>query len=152
MRGPDVGGGTITYHYLIQRKAPGEGFAFVSEPLGQRLAGLKPLDATWRARIGTHWSKTNGSPHSQAYVLTGGKQVAKLTTLKELSGYVLISNPDGGGALMHQLVAPLSDARAGITVKVPGLTGRDLFELIFSTVDEAPRMTIGRSIYKQTAW
>jgi hypothetical protein len=149
VEGPDAGGAIVEYHYLIERKAPGVGFAFVTQPLGQRLAPRKPLSAAWKARIGTRWRETNQSRHAQAYVRTGGDLTARLTTLAELPGYVLIANPNDDGNLTHQLVVPLSDARAGMSVKLPVFLGRDLYEVVFSTVDGISTMTIGSTGYKR---
>lgn len=146
---PDAGDGTGTYHYLIERKAPGVGFAFVTQPLGQRLAPRKPLGAVWKARIGTHWRATNTSRHAQAYIRTGGDLTATLTTLTELPGYVLIANPGDDGDIQYQLVVPLSSARAGMSVKLPVFLGRDLYEAVFSTVDGTARMTIGSTSYRK---
>jgi CubicO group peptidase (beta-lactamase class C family) len=147
-KGPD-GGETGTFHYLIERKAPGAGFAFVTQPLGQRLAPRKPLSAAWKARIGTRWRETNQSRHGQASIRTGGDLTARLTTLAELPGYVLFANPNDDGDLTHQLLVPLSAARAGMSVKLPVLLGRDLYEAVFSTVDGISRMTIGGTSYRR---
>jgi len=49
----------------------------------------------------------------------------------------------GGGAPQYQLLVPLADDRGGMSVKVPVLFGRDLYEISFATVNGSETMTLG---------
>mgnify|MGYP005816629241 CR=1 FL=1 len=86
------------------------------------------MPPAWKARVGTHWKPDNESPQSVAW-LVDPKADYSIGELPELAGYALWC-----GA---QLQRPLSDTRAGMTVKVPMNNGRDLFELVVETRDGA---------------
>lgn len=142
--GTDESGSAFSYRYLMKRVAPGAGYAWLTLPLGQQLAALAPLDNAWQQRIGTQWSVTNESPTSVPLVLDGNVP-ALLTTLTELPGYVLFGNND----LRYQLFVPLADDRGGMSVKVPGNFGRDLYEIRFASANNVSTVTLGSSIYAQ---
>jgi CubicO group peptidase (beta-lactamase class C family) len=142
--GTDESGSAFSYRYLMKRVAPGAGYAWLTLPLGQQLAALAPLDNAWQQRIGTQWQVTNESPTAVPLVLDGNVP-AILTTLTELPGYLLFGNND----LRYQLFVPLSDDRGGMSVKVPGNFGRDLYEIRFASANNASTLTLGSSIYAQ---
>ena len=123
------------HRYLIQRKALGAGVALFSMPLGQQLRPLDtPLSAAWRARVGTRWKLENESPESLAWLLDP-EQSYVIGELPELPGYVMWR--DG------QLLRPLSDTRAGMTVQVPVNNGRDMDELAIETRDGKETLWVG---------
>jgi len=140
--GTDAAGNAFSYRYLMKRVVPGAGYAYVTLAVGQQLAPLAPLDNAWQQRLGTQWQVTNDSPTAVPIVIDGNEP-ALLTALSELPGYVLYGNND----LRYQLFVPLADDRGGMSVKVPGNFGRDLYELRFPSANNATMLTLGSSIY-----
>ncbi|GJH07906.1 beta-lactamase family protein [Caballeronia novacaledonica] len=139
--GTDGEGNAFSYRYVMKRVVPGAGYAYLTLPIGQQLAPLAPLDAAWQQRAGTQWTLTNDSPTAVPIVILGNPP-AFLTTLPELAGYVLYGNED----LRYQLFVPLADDRGGMSVKVPGNFGRDLYEIRFASTG-GTTLTLGSSIY-----
>jgi CubicO group peptidase (beta-lactamase class C family) len=142
--GADEDGNAYSYTYLMKRVVPGAGYAYLTLPIGQQLGALTPLDSAWQQRLGTQWRLTNDSPTAVPIVIDGNEP-ALLTSLPELPGYVLYGNND----LRHQLFVPLADDRGGMSVKVPGNFGRDLYEIRFASANNATTLTLGSSIYAQ---
>jgi hypothetical protein len=140
--GTDENGHAYSYRYLMKRVVPGAGYAYLTLPVGQQLAALTPLDTAWQQRLDTQWTLTNDSPTAVPIVIDGNEP-AYLTTLPELPGYVLYGNTD----LRYQLFVPLSDDRGGMSVKVPGNFGRDLYEIRFASASGGTTLTLGSSIY-----
>ena len=140
--GTDGNGKAFSYRYLMKRGAPGAGYALLTLPAGQQLPPLTPLDNAWQQRLGTQWTLTNDSPTAVPIVILGNEP-AFLTTLTDLPGYVLYGNTD----LKYQLLVPLADDRGGMTVKVPGNFGRDLYEIRFASTGSGTTLTLGSSIY-----
>ena len=140
--GTDAAGNAFSYRYLMKRVVPGAGYAYLTLAVGQQLAPLAPLDNAWQQRLGTKWQVTNDSPTAVPIVIDGNEP-ALLTALSELPGYVLYGNTD----LRYQLFIPLADDRGGMSVKVPGNFGRDLYEIRFASVTNATMLTLGSSIY-----
>lgn len=140
--GTDENGNAFSYRYLMKRVAPGAGYAYLTLPIGQQLAPLAPLDNAWQQRLGTQWTLTNDSPTAVPIVILGNEP-AFLTTLTELPGYVLYGNTD----LRYQLFVPLADDRGGMSVKVSGNFGRDLYEIRFASAGSGTTLTLGSSIY-----
>ncbi|WP_244173658.1 serine hydrolase domain-containing protein [Caballeronia temeraria] len=140
--GTDGNGNAFSYRYLMKRVAPGAGYAYLTLAVGQQLAALAPLDSAWQQRLGTQWTLTNDSPTAVPIVIDGNEP-AYLTTLSELPGYVLYGNTD----LRYQLFVPLADDRGGMSVKVPGNFGRDLYEIRFASASSGATLTLGSSIY-----
>ncbi|HEY0293826.1 MAG TPA: serine hydrolase, partial [Bordetella sp.] len=95
-----------------------------------------PLPAAWQARVGTHWTLGNESPESVTWLLDP-KQDYTLDVLPGLPGYLMWC----GG----QLLQPLSDTRAGMTVRVPVNNGRDLNELVVDAQDGQETLWLGGS-------
>lgn len=139
--GKDSEGNAYNYRYLMKRVVPGAGYAFLTLPVGQQLAPLAALDSAWQQRVGTQWTLTNDSPNAVPIAALGNPP-AFFTTLAELPGYVLYGNED----LRYQLFVPLSDTLGGMSVKVPGNFGRDLYEIRFAST-AATSLTLGSSIY-----
>jgi CubicO group peptidase (beta-lactamase class C family) len=140
--GTDSEGNAFSYRYLMKRVVPGAGYAYLTLPVGQQLAALAALDTAWQQRVGTQWRLTNDSPTAVPIVIDGNEP-ALLTTLAELPGYVLYGNTD----LRYQLFVPLSDDRGGMSVKIPGNFGRDLYEIRFASAGSGTTLTLGSSIY-----
>ena len=140
--GTDADGNAFSYRYLMKRVVPGAGYAYLTLAVGQQLAPLALLDNAWQQRLGTQWQVTNDSPTAVTIVIDGN-QPALLTALSELPGYVLYGNND----LRYQLFVPLADVRGGMSVKVPGNFGRDLYEIRFPSANNATMLTLGSSIY-----
>ncbi|HKT99975.1 MAG TPA: serine hydrolase domain-containing protein [Paraburkholderia sp.] len=146
----DMNGQPVTYRYLMMRNRPGAGYAFVTQPIGQLLAPLPALDAAWTARMGTTWSLTNQSRASVPARFAGALQASLRAPSWVPEGYILLANNDYDmGNLQYQLLKPLADDRGGMTVNAPVLYGRDLQEIVFTTVNGASQMTIGSWIYTQ---
>jgi len=128
--------------YLVQRSPNATGYVRVSFPLGQQLPPLKAaLSAAWKARIGTAWELADEAADSVA--LSRGRYLVKLGVLPDLPGYMLWDDA--------QLMRPVDDTRARMTVKVPINDGRDLAELVFQTVDGAEQIVRHGSIFRQVA-
>lgn len=139
--GNDSGGNAFNYRYLMKRVVPGAGYAYLTLPVGQQMTPLAALDSAWQQRVGTQWTLTNDSPSAVPIVVLGNPP-GFFATLNELPGYVLYGNED----LRYQLFVPLSDTLGGMSVKVPGNFGRDLYEIRFASAS-ATTLTIGSSIY-----
>lgn len=131
-------GQRVRYCYLMARRSRGAGYCFVTMPVGQQLPPGEPLSAVWRARLGTRWRFANDAPHSVAEAL-GGSPWA-LEALPGLPGYILL---DG-----RQLLVPLDEHRAGMAVKVPVSSGRDLDEIELTADEAGTIMRIGTRIYR----
>jgi CubicO group peptidase (beta-lactamase class C family) len=140
--GTDGNGNAFSYRYLMKRVVPGAGYAYLTLPVGQQLAPLAALDNAWQQRVGTQWRVTNDSPTAVPIVIDGNEP-AFLATLSELPGYVLYGNKD----LRYQLFVPLADDRGGMSVKIPGNFGRDLYEIRFASAGSGATLTLGSSIY-----
>lgn len=118
--------------YLMWRQTAHSGFYRVSVPLAERMpAAQGPLPARWAARMGSTWRVINEDPSSLIYKLPGGGRVT-LKELVELPGYVMWD--DG------QLLTPLSADRAGMSVKIPMNSGRDLLEVVAQQQDGTERL------------
>jgi CubicO group peptidase (beta-lactamase class C family) len=126
--------------YLVQRRPGGKGHYWTTSPLGQQLQPLDtPLSTAWKARVGTEWELANESPDSVA--LRNGPLRAGLGVLAELPGYLMWAN--------SELLRPLDDTRAGMTVKVPVNDGRDLTELVFRAVDGVEQISSNGLIFRR---
>jgi CubicO group peptidase (beta-lactamase class C family) len=126
--------------YLVQRRPGGGGHYWATAPLGQQLQPTAtPLPAAWQARVGTTWELANESPDSA--VLRNGPARAVLGVLPELPGYLMWAD--------SELLRPLDDTRAGMTVKVPVNDGRDLTDLVLRTVDGLEQIGSNGSIFRR---
>ncbi len=139
--GTDSSGVAFSYRYLMKRVVPGAGVAFLTLPVGQQLAALPALDAAWQQRLNTQWTLTNDSPTAVPIVILKNPP-GMFTSLAELPGYVLYGNED----LRYQLFVPVADTLAGMSVKIPGNYGRDLYEIRFASASSTT-LTLGSSIY-----
>jgi CubicO group peptidase (beta-lactamase class C family) len=139
--GKDSEGNAFSYRYLMKRVVPGAGYAYLTLPVGQQLAPLAALDSAWQQRVGTQWTLTNDSP-SAVPIAVLGNPPGFFATLSELPGYVLYGNED----LRYQLFVPVSDTLGGMSVKVPGNFGRDLYDIRFDSAT-ATTLALGSSIY-----
>jgi len=127
----------LGHRYLIARNlapnrlywgelATSEWLALVSEP----------LPPAWRARVGSRWRLDNESPDS-VEARSGRSTFWEIDELAEFPGYVLLNNA--------QLLRVISDDEAGMSVQVPGNSGRDLLELDMRTPGE---LRSGSQIFK----
>ena len=108
--------------------------------MGQQMPVLADdLSAAWRARIGTAWQLANEAADS-VMALNLDTYRFKLGVLPDLPGYLLWDN--------DELVRPLDDARAGMTVKVPVNAGRDLGELVFVTANGTESLLRHGSVFR----
>ncbi|MGN6581358.1 MAG: serine hydrolase domain-containing protein [Bordetella sp.] len=125
------------HRYLILRMPWASGVSLASMPVGQQLQPLEtPLSAAWQARVGVQWRLDNESPESAVWTLDPA-QIYVIGTLAELPGYLMWR--DG------QLLRPLSDTRAGMTVRVPVNNGRDLDELVIENRNGEETLRVGGS-------
>ena len=126
--------------YLIQRIPTGAGHYRWTLPMGQQMPVLADdLSAAWRARIGTAWQLANEAADSVT-ALNLDTYRFKLGVLPDLPGYLLWDN--------DELVRPLDDSRAGMTVKVPVNAGRDLGELVFVTANGTESLLRHGSVFR----
>jgi CubicO group peptidase (beta-lactamase class C family) len=134
--GVDAQGQVYSYRYLVQRNARfGAGYAYFTMLLAQQLPALPPLNAVWRAHLATPlWSIRNLTSVDILQALNHGPPKFALTQIPELPGYILLGN---------QPLAPLADDRAGMVLKIPFNSSRDLFEIAYSTIDGAQTFTVG---------
>lgn len=140
--GTDKAGQVYHYRYLVERVVAGAGFERITLPIGQQLAPLPKLSPAWAARMKSKWRPTNESPKSAAWT-TAGNLNAHIGTLPELPGYILF----GGNDLGYQLLTPISDDRAGPSVKVPVNHGRDLNEIYFSAHKGVKTLRTGSLVF-----
>ncbi len=147
--GTDANGQPYRYRYLMLRGPLfGAGYNETTLPMGQQLLPLPPLSAAWQARMGTTWTVTNESPATVPSTLNG-TPYATLSSLSELPGYILVRNSSyDDGSPEYQLLAPLANDRAGMTVKIPANAGRDLYELHFTLVGGKETLTLGSWVYE----
>ncbi|NYT58832.1 beta-lactamase family protein [Alcaligenaceae bacterium] len=150
--GTDANGQPYRYRYLMLRGSVfGAGYNETTLPMGQQLLALEPLGAAWQARMGKAWIVTNESSETVPSTLMG-TPYATLSSLPELPGYILVRNSSyDNGSPEYQLLAPLADDRAGMTVKIPVNVGRDLYELHFTTDGGKEMLTIGSWTYEASA-
>ncbi|MGO4391669.1 serine hydrolase domain-containing protein [Variovorax sp. M-6] len=117
-----------SHRYMIWRNLSANQLYWRDVPMGERLPPLDaPLPDAWRARIGSRWVCVNESPESLTKVL--GPTVGRIDELMALPGYVLWNN--------EQLLRVVDDRTAGMTIKVPGFSGRDQVELRMVLVQES---------------
>lgn len=126
--------------YLVERRPGGSGHYWTTAPLGQQLAPLSGgLSAAWQARVGSTWELANEAPDSTT--MRNGPVRVPLGVLPELPGYLLWVDAE--------LVRPLDDTRAGMTVKVPINDGRDLTELVFQSVNGVEQLVSNGSVFRR---
>jgi len=105
-------------HYLIRRELSGNALSWGESPVGEWLPPADtPLPAAWKARLGSHWRYANDSPQAVTRLLA--PIVWRVDELEVLPGYLLLED---------QLLRVTGDDEAGMVVKVPGDSGRDLYE------------------------
>ncbi|MGU7774451.1 serine hydrolase domain-containing protein [Burkholderia sp. MR1-5-21] len=145
---PDPDDAGNSYRYLMARTTENAGYDYLTAPVFQQLAtNLPALDDTWKARMSKPWQVGNESPATIRYTTHAGVLQARLGELTTAPGYILMRNCDDSGNPTWQMLLPLADDRAGMAIKIPGLNGRDLWEAIFTTVNNTPTMTIGGVTY-----
>ncbi|AFQ50582.1 serine hydrolase domain-containing protein [Burkholderia cepacia] len=136
--GTDDAGNALSNRYLTKRVVDGSGYVFRVTPYGQQLQALPALDSAWQARVNSTWNVINESAQS---VLSAGMLRVSLGSLGALPGYVVFAySTDGGTHTNYQLLKPLADDRCGMTVRVPVMPGRDLFEISMTTVNNVETM------------
>lgn len=129
--------------YLIQRVLSDSALSWGESAQGEWLPPLStPLPAAWQARMGSQWLYTSDSPDSLLSRLLP-PVVWRLDELPDLPGYVML---DG-----EQLMRVVNDHETAMTVKVPGVAGRDLLELRMVTVDGREQMHIGHLRFEPVA-
>lgn len=135
---------TVEGHlYLITRTLSANALYWGEGPLGERLLPLDtPLPPAWRARVGSQWRLVNESPDSTVSRLHS-PVIYRMGELAERPGYVMLNN--------EQLLRVVSDNEAGMTVKIPGNEGRDLYELFMVTVDGQEEMHTGTTVWQRVA-
>ncbi len=107
------------HHYLIRRELSASALNWGELPLGEWMPPLDtPLPAAWKARLGSQWRYANDAPQAVTRLLA--PIVWRLRELKVLPGYLLLED---------QLLRVVNDEEAGMVVKVPGDSGRDLYEI-----------------------
>ncbi len=149
--GTDANGQAYQYRYLMLRGPLfGAGYNESTLPMGQQLLPQAPLNAVWQTRMGKTWTVTNESPKTVPSTLSLDHTLyATLSSLPELPGYILVRNSSyDDGSPEYQLLAPIADDRAGMTVKVPANAGRDLYELHFTMAGDKEILTIGSWVYE----
>lgn len=136
--GTDDAGHPVSNRYLTKRVVDRSGYVFRVTPLAQQLKALPALAAAWQARVNTSWNVINESAQS---VFAGGLLRVSLGALGALSGYVVFAySTDGGAHTNYQLLKPLADDRCGMTVQIPVMPGRDLFEISMSNANGVETM------------
>lgn len=136
--GTDDAGNAVSNRYLTKRVVDGSGYVFRVTPYAQQLQALPALGAAWQARVNTSWNVINESAQS---VFSGGKLRVSLGSLDALPGYVVFAySTNGGTHSNYQLLKPLGDDRCGMTVRIPVMPGRDLFEISMTNVNNVETM------------
>lgn len=136
--GTDDAGNAVSNRYLTKRVVDPSGYVFRVTPLAQQLQALPALTPAWQARVNASWNVINESAQS---VFAGGLLRVSLGTLDALPGYVVFAySTDGGAHTNYQLLKPLADDRCGMTVQIPVMPGRDLFEISMSNVNGVDTM------------
>ncbi|MCB5362373.1 beta-lactamase family protein [Pusillimonas sp. CC-YST705] len=149
--GTDANGQAYQYRYLMLRGPLfGAGYNESTLPMGQQLLPQAPLNAVWQTRMGKTWTVINESPKTVPSTLSLDHTLyATLSGLPELPGYILVRNSSyDDGSPEYQLLAPIADDRAGMTVKIPANAGRDLYELHFTMAGDKEILTIGSWVYE----
>ncbi|MCA8093737.1 hypothetical protein LGM65_23090 [Burkholderia anthina] len=128
----------VSNRYLIKRVVDRSGYVFRVTPLAQQLEALPELAPAWLARVNALWNVINESARS---VFAGGLLRESLGTLGALPGYVVFAySTDGGAHTSYRLLKPLADDRCGMSVQIPVMPGRDLFEISMSNVNGVETM------------
>ncbi|QVN23599.1 serine hydrolase domain-containing protein [Burkholderia pyrrocinia] len=136
--GTDDAGNAVSNRYLTKRVVDSSGYVFRVAPYAQQLPERSALDAAWQARVNSSWNVINESVQS---VSPASTLRVSLGNLDALPGYVLFGYSTNGGAhTSYQLLKPLADDRCGMSVTVPVMLGRDLFEISMTTVNGVETM------------
>lgn len=136
--GTDDAGNAVSNRYLTKRVIDHSGYVFRVAPYAQQLQALAALDPAWQARVNSSWNVINESAQS---VSPPGKLRVSLGSLDALRGYVVFGySADGGAHTSYQLLKPLADDRCGMSVTVPVMLGRDLFEISLTNVNDVETM------------
>jgi CubicO group peptidase (beta-lactamase class C family) len=133
----DADGNPLTY--LIDRTTRfGTGYVSVAIPLAQKLPARPPLNDAWNAYLKTStWKMKNADAIRVQLATEPGAVQATLARIPELPGYILLDN---------QPMIPLADDRGGMVLKIPMNMGRDLHEIVFTTVDGVTTLTNGGAV------
>ncbi len=139
--------------YLIQRGLAANQSCWTEATVGEWLPPLNaPLPAAWQARVGSQWTCADESPAS--VVARFGPITARIDEWSDLPGYVrlTVAQPPGH-AFLHlvQLLRVITDDEAGMTVKIPGNNGRDLFELRVVKTKDGEELQGGGWVFRQAA-
>ncbi|WP_051237569.1 serine hydrolase domain-containing protein [Ottowia thiooxydans] len=130
-------------HYLIRRELTGNALSWGESPIGEWLPPESaPLPAAWKARLPSEWRFANDSPESVTRLFS--PIVWRMAELDAAPGYLLLEN---------QLLRITSDDQAGMVVKIPGVNGRDLFEISMVKVDvqgvQSEQLHLGSVIFER---
>lgn len=117
--------------YLVAVGLSGHRLYATDEAVGEQLPAMaEPLPQAWRLRVGSEWTCDNDAPDSISRRL--GPLVWRIDELPEAPGHVFLRTVQPAGFVLQecaQFLRVVDDDTAGMTVKVPGNKGRDLFEL-----------------------
>ncbi|MFN8621932.1 MAG: serine hydrolase domain-containing protein [Chloroflexota bacterium] len=126
--------------YLALHRPTGAGNAISAEIIGQRVTPGDPLPAAWEARIGRTWVPVGEVASSLAWQQPGLTPAA----IPGLPGFVAIPAP---GNL--QVVDPAgADDRASSFLVIPGLLGRDLFDVRVVQRGAQEWLQVGPDLYR----
>ncbi len=134
-------GGT---QYLVQRSAPGYGHYFDPALFCQRVSAKPPSRPAWSRRVGSLWLAVNERSDSAAWD-TQPSPAFGLAEVPELPGHVLAEQPSGEKQILD---ASREDARAGMTLVIPQMPGRDLEDLEVLTVEGEEWLRWGSRLYR----
>ncbi|MGU7775458.1 serine hydrolase domain-containing protein, partial [Burkholderia sp. MR1-5-21] len=127
------------YTYLMDRTTRfGAGHVSTAIPFAQKLPDRSALDDAWSARLQTPvWKMNNTDLIRVQLVADPGAALLSLAQIPDLRGYILLDN---------QPLVPLADDRGGMVLKIPMNMGRDLHEIVFTTVDGVATLTDGGAV------
>ncbi|MGU7776420.1 serine hydrolase domain-containing protein, partial [Burkholderia sp. MR1-5-21] len=122
--------------YLIERTMrSGAGYASFTIPLAQKLPDQAALDTAWNAHLQNPvWKVKNTDALAVQLSKDPGSAQTSLAQIPELPGYILFGN---------QPLVPLADDRGGMVLKIPMTMGRDLHEIVLTTIDGVATVTDG---------
>lgn len=128
--------------YLVQRKWHPSGKYATEELIGERVLAKSLRPPIWQARIGRRWLCVNDDPDS--ILLNKAGPVFTIRSVNELPGYILASYK--GGVL--QIADPASDFRADMAIRIPGVHGANIDDVLLEPRGGDEWLRFGRLLYR----
>lgn len=128
--------------YLVLRSRQAQGEYALDEIVGERVAERPALSRLWRERVGRRWLCVNDDPAS--ILLSKAGPVFAIRGVSALSGHVLAHYKGG----IFQIVEPVSDSRAQMAIRIPGLKGANIDDVVIERRGTEDWLRFGSLLYR----